>query len=105
MTLRLARNTHRPASRNVVAADVMTRNPKSIHKSASVRDTAEFLMSNGIHTAPYLDSIRRVIKGIPGAEISVDQEQGGPVFRAHFPNEFQGIPGPARVQIAGRFVG
>jgi multidrug efflux pump len=30
------------------------------------------------HTAPYLDSIRSVIKGIPGAEISVNQEQNGP---------------------------
>ena len=28
--------------------------------------------------APYLDSIRAAMKGIPGAEISVDQEQGGP---------------------------
>ena len=31
-----------------------------------------------LHTAPYLDSIRNVMKGIPGAEISVDQEQNGP---------------------------
>ena len=47
--------THRPTSRNVVAADVMTRNPKSIRQSASVRDTAGFLTSNGIHTAPVID--------------------------------------------------
>ncbi len=33
---------------------------------------------NGVATRPYLDSIRRELKGIPGAEISVDQEQGGP---------------------------
>jgi len=38
----------------------------------------EFGKRNGVHTAPYLDSIRRVMKGIPGAEISVDQEQNGP---------------------------
>ena len=29
-------------------------------------------------TAPYLDSIRAIIKGIPGAEISVAQESNGP---------------------------
>lgn len=38
----------------------------------------EFEKRHGIATAPYLDSIRRVIKGVPGAEISVDQEQNGP---------------------------
>lgn len=38
----------------------------------------EFAKRNGVNTAQYLDSIRHVIKGIPGAEISVDQEQGGP---------------------------
>ena len=38
----------------------------------------EFGLRNGVHTAPYLDSIRHVMKGIPGAEISVDQEQNGP---------------------------
>ncbi|MBN9382912.1 MAG: efflux RND transporter permease subunit [Chitinophagaceae bacterium] len=38
----------------------------------------EFGKRNGVHTAPYLDSIRHVMKGIPGAEISVDQEQNGP---------------------------
>jgi multidrug efflux pump len=38
----------------------------------------EFAKRNGVATAPYLDSIRHVISGIPGAEISVDQEQNGP---------------------------
>ncbi|HEY4205544.1 MAG TPA: efflux RND transporter permease subunit [Puia sp.] len=38
----------------------------------------EFGERHGVHTAPYLDSIRHVMKGIPGAEISVDQEQNGP---------------------------
>ncbi len=38
----------------------------------------EFEKRNGISTAPYLDSIRNVVKGIPGAEISVSQEQNGP---------------------------
>jgi multidrug efflux pump subunit AcrB len=38
----------------------------------------EFGKRNGVATAPYLDSIRQVMKGIPGSEISVDQEQNGP---------------------------
>ena len=38
----------------------------------------EYEKRNGIGTAPYLDSIRKAVKGIPGAEISVDQEKGGP---------------------------
>ncbi|HTD93684.1 MAG TPA: efflux RND transporter permease subunit [Chitinophagaceae bacterium] len=32
----------------------------------------------GTKTSAYLDSIRAVVKGIPGAELSVNQEQGGP---------------------------
>ena len=38
----------------------------------------EFEKRNGVSTAPYLDSIRKVVKGIPGAQITVDQEQNGP---------------------------
>jgi multidrug efflux pump subunit AcrB len=38
----------------------------------------EFEKRHGVGTRPYLDSIRAVVKGIPGAELSVDQEQGGP---------------------------
>lgn len=38
----------------------------------------EFEKRHGKSTAPYLDSIRQVVKGIPGAELSVNQEQGGP---------------------------
>lgn len=38
----------------------------------------EFEKRHGHSTAPYLDSIRTAIRGIPGAEISVEQEQGGP---------------------------
>ena len=38
----------------------------------------EYAKRNGVVTAKYLDSIRAVMKGIPGAEISVDQEQSGP---------------------------
>ncbi|MBD0284098.1 MAG: efflux RND transporter permease subunit [Flavisolibacter sp.] len=38
----------------------------------------EFAKRHGISTAPYLDSIRNIVRGIPGAEVSVNQEQGGP---------------------------
>ncbi|GGH80904.1 multidrug efflux pump subunit AcrB [Filimonas zeae] len=38
----------------------------------------EYEKREGTSTAPYLDSIRAVMKGVPGAEISVDQEQSGP---------------------------
>ncbi|BAV10013.1 Multidrug efflux pump subunit AcrB [Filimonas lacunae] len=38
----------------------------------------EYEKREGTSTAPYLDSIRKVMKGVPGAEISVDQEQSGP---------------------------
>ncbi len=61
MTLRLARTTRRPTSTTMVAADVMTLNPKSIRSSASVRDTAGFLISNGIHTAPVIDEAGRPV--------------------------------------------
>ena len=38
----------------------------------------EYQKRNGISTAPYLDSIREAIKGVPGAQISVAQESSGP---------------------------
>jgi multidrug efflux pump subunit AcrB len=38
----------------------------------------EFKNRNGVSTAAYLDSIRQAVKGIPGAEISVNQESSGP---------------------------
>lgn len=38
----------------------------------------EYEKRHGVSSRPYLDSIRAALKGIPGAEISVDQEQGGP---------------------------
>ncbi|WP_290790669.1 efflux RND transporter permease subunit [Flavihumibacter sp. UBA7668] len=38
----------------------------------------EFEKRHGQSTKPIMDSIRAVVKGIPGAELSVAQEQGGP---------------------------
>lgn len=38
----------------------------------------EFGLRDGVSTAKYLDEIRTAVKGIPGVEMSVDQEQSGP---------------------------
>jgi multidrug efflux pump subunit AcrB len=38
----------------------------------------EFEQRHGVSSAPYLDSIRTALKGIPGATISVAQESSGP---------------------------
>ncbi len=38
----------------------------------------EFEKRHGVSTRPYLDAVRASLKGIPGAEISVDQESSGP---------------------------
>jgi multidrug efflux pump subunit AcrB len=38
----------------------------------------EYSERNGVATRPYLDSMRAVMKNIPGAQIAVDQEQNGP---------------------------
>lgn len=38
----------------------------------------EFEKRNGKRTMPFLDSIREAVKGVPGAEISVNQEDAGP---------------------------
>lgn len=38
----------------------------------------EFEKRHGVSTRPYLDSIRSEMKGIPGAQITVDQESSGP---------------------------
>ncbi len=42
----------------------------------------EFAKRNGVGTSPYLDSLRTVVKGVPGAEITVSQEQNGPPTEA-----------------------
>jgi multidrug efflux pump len=38
----------------------------------------EFALRNGASTSVYLDKIREAVKGIPGAEITVDKEAAGP---------------------------
>jgi len=48
------------------------------HKAKVTVAFVEFAKRNGTSTALYLDKIRANVKGIAGAEIQVDQEQGGP---------------------------
>ncbi|HYJ62850.1 MAG TPA: efflux RND transporter permease subunit [Parafilimonas sp.] len=38
----------------------------------------EYSERNGVATKPYLDNMRAAMKNIPGAQITVDQEQNGP---------------------------
>jgi CBS-domain-containing membrane protein len=45
----------------LVAADVMTTNPKSIGRDATIRETAEFFRNHGIHTSPVIDEAGRPI--------------------------------------------
>lgn len=50
----------------------------------------EYEKRNGKATRPYLDEIRKVVTGIPGAEISVNQEDAGPPTEA-----------PVNIEISG----
>ena len=50
----------------------------------------EFEKRDGKSTAPYLDAIRAQLKGIPGAEITVAQEQSGPPTEPPINIEIQG---------------
>jgi CBS domain-containing protein len=61
MTLRLARSKRSASPNLLVAADVMTTNPKSIGRDATIRETAEFFRTHGIHTAPVIDEAGRPI--------------------------------------------
>ncbi len=48
------------------------------HKGKITVAFVEFAKRKGLSTAEYLDKIREAVKGIPGAQITVNQEQGGP---------------------------
>ncbi len=48
------------------------------HKGKVTVAFVEFSKRNGKSTAEYLSAFRKVVKGIPGATIIVDQEKGGP---------------------------
>ncbi|MFZ9303501.1 MAG: efflux RND transporter permease subunit, partial [Sediminibacterium sp.] len=50
----------------------------------------EFEKRHGKSTEPYLESLRNELKGIPGAEISIDQEASGPPTEPPVNIEIQG---------------
>lgn len=52
----------------------------SVHSNLAKVSVAfvKFADRDGLSTAVYLDKIRQAVKGIPGAEITVDKEQNGP---------------------------
>ena len=50
----------------------------------------EFKYRNGVSTRKYLDEVRQSVKGIAGAEISVDQESSGPPTGAPIDIELSG---------------
>ena len=51
---------------------------------------AEFEKRDGKSTAPYLESLRAELTGVPGAEISIDQESSGPPTEPPVNIEIQG---------------
>jgi Cation/multidrug efflux pump len=51
---------------------------KVSHKAKVTVNFVEFAERHGQNTNDYMEKIRQVVKGIPGAEINVDKEQGGP---------------------------
>lgn len=61
------------------ASDPMSGNQSSQPNLGRVQVSfVEFAKRHGVSSKPYLDSVRNVVKGIPGAQIAVDQESGGP---------------------------
>jgi CBS domain-containing membrane protein len=61
MNTRLTNRAVPSSRRPFTAAKVMTPNPKSINRNATVRETAEILHDHGLHTAPVIDDAGRPI--------------------------------------------
>jgi multidrug efflux pump subunit AcrB len=75
---------------------VSANNPKDNNRSVQPNlgriqvSFVEFENRHGISTKPYLAAVRGAVKGIPGAEITVNQEDNGPPTEA-----------PVNVEVAG----
>jgi CBS domain-containing protein len=52
------------------AANVMTPNPKSINRHATVRETAEILHEHGLHIAPVIDDAGRPVGVVSRTDLS-----------------------------------
>ena len=61
MTTRITSDAVRTSRSPATAAKVMTPNPKSINRHATVRETAEILHEHGLHIAPVIDDAGRPI--------------------------------------------
>lgn len=63
---------------------VSANNPRDNNRSTQANlgrvqvSFVEFEQRHGVSTAQYIDAIRNSIKAIPGAQISVEQDEGGP---------------------------
>ncbi len=71
------------------SADQNDRSPSPNKGKVSVA-FVEFGRRNGVNTRPYLEEVRTALQGIPGIEVSVDQESGGPPVGAPIAVEIQG---------------
>jgi CBS-domain-containing membrane protein len=60
---------NRPTGLSSSAADVMTRNPFSIHHDATVREAASALTAKGVSAAPIIDDAGRPIGVVSRADI------------------------------------
>lgn len=69
MTTRMTSHTLRRDQRLVTAANVMTPNPRSINRDASVRETAEILHEHGLHIAPVIDDAGRPIGAVSRTDL------------------------------------
>ena len=63
----------------VGAADPMSGDRSTASEKGRIQISfVEFEKRNGVSTGPYLDSLRKEVKGVPGAEITVSKQQNGP---------------------------
>lgn len=73
------------------------------HKGKVTVAFVPFGERDGESTVQYLDKIREAVKGIPGAQITVDQEQGGPPVGKPINVEITGDDYSQLIQISEKF--
>lgn len=77
--------THNPLVQSVISnvavgATDPNDNDQGVYPNKSKITVAfvDYSERNGVSTAKYLDTLQKAVTGVPGAEISVDQERNGP---------------------------
>lgn len=73
------------------------------HKGKVTVAFVPFGERDGESTVEYLDKIRKAVKGIPGAQITVDQEQGGPPVGKPINIEITGDDYTQLIQVSEKF--